>query len=140
MEATTVNKVDENVGLVQSLYTAFGRGDLDTLYAAAAPDIDWEAIGPPEDYPLFGKRHGVAGMKEFFTTLMQQEDFEEFTPRDIRGAGDKVFALGHYTVTVKKTGRRVACEWCHVFTIRDGKVAVWREHTDSAAFVKAWNA
>jgi ketosteroid isomerase-like protein len=140
METTTLDKTEANVGLVQSLYAAFGRGDLDTLYAAAAPDIDWEAIGPPEDYPLFGKRRGVAGMKEFFATLTQHEDISEFTPRDIRGAGDKVFALGHYTITIKKTGRRIACDWCHVFTLRDGKVTAWREHTDSAAFVKASNA
>jgi uncharacterized protein len=39
---------------------------------------------------------------------------------------------------VKKTGRRIASDWCHVFTVRDGKVAAFREFTDTAQAAAAY--
>jgi ketosteroid isomerase-like protein len=134
----TVDQSQTDVALVQSLYAAFGRGDLETIYAAAAPDIEWEVIGPREKFPLFGMRRGVEGMKGFFKSLNETQEFSAFEPRQLYGAGDKVFALGHYALTMRKGGRSVETDWCHVFTIRDGKVASFREHTDTAQFVEAY--
>ena len=36
-----------NIVHVQSLYAAFGRGDIATLLAGCAADIDWETVGRP---------------------------------------------------------------------------------------------
>ena len=43
-----------NIAFAQSLYAAFGRGDIDTIVAAAAPDIRWDFNGRRKDYPLLG--------------------------------------------------------------------------------------
>ena len=45
--------------------------------------------------------------------------------------------LGHYAFTISHNRRVVASDWAHAFTIRDGKVAKFREHTDSAKIVDA---
>ena len=50
----------------------------------------------------------------------------------------KLFALGHYAGTVKKTGLPFNCEWGHVFTVKNGKVARFREFTDTAQFAEAY--
>ena len=38
-----------DVTLIQSLYAAFGRGDIATIIAAVAPDIEWRLNGSRSD-------------------------------------------------------------------------------------------
>ena len=54
-----------------------------------------------------------------------------------RAAEDKVVVWGRYAWTMRKTGRPVASEWLHMFTIRDGKLAGFDEFTDTAQFAEA---
>ena len=37
------------------------------------------------------------------------------------------------------TGLTWACEWAHAFTVLDGKIAGFREYTDTAAMVSAFD-
>lgn len=129
---------NDNVDLVRNLYAAFGRGDIDTILAALAPDVSWESVGRPEDYPAFGPRHGIEAVRDFFRLVAENEEFSDFSPREFLAADDRVFVLGHYEATLRKTGRTVASDWVHVFTLRDRKVSRWREHTDTAQFAEAW--
>ncbi len=126
-----------NVTIVQGLYAAFGRGDIATIIAGLAPDVDWAVNGPRKDYPLFGTWKGQGEVRKFFDLLAETEDFSEFSPKDFHAVGDLVFVLGHYAGVVKKTGRTFVSDWVHVFTVRGGKVAKFREYTDSAQFVAA---
>ena len=129
-----------NVTLVQSLYAAFGRGDIVAVIAGLAPEIDWQSVGRKTDYPAFGPRKGAAQVQDFFQIVAENEEFADFSPREFYPADDKVFVLGSYTVKMKKTGKPVACEWVHVFTLRDGMVTRWREHTDTAQFAEGYRA
>ena len=127
-----------NVSLVQSLYAAFGRGEVAALVDAAAPDCDWVTVGRPADFPTFGPHRGKAGVQSFFDKVAQHLDFSEFAPQEFHAVGDKVLVLGRYAMTVKRTGKPAATEWCHVFTISDGKVAKFREFTDTAQAAEAY--
>lgn len=40
-----------NIELVQSLYDAFKRGDLETIFAVADPDIHWVSNANPPLIP-----------------------------------------------------------------------------------------
>src|SRR4051794_33043346 len=104
-----------NVATVQSMYAAFGRGDVATILNAASPDIDWHCNGRPSDYPTFGPRKGHQEVGEFFRLVAETGDFSEFSPREFYADGDHVFVLGHYALSVRKTGKKVASDWCHVF-------------------------
>ena len=108
------------------------------IIAGLSPDVDWQSVGRKIDYPAFGPRKGAAAVQEFFGLVADNEEFSEFSPREFYAAADKVFVLGTYTLKMKKTGKPVACEWAHVFTLRDGKVTRWREHTDTAQFAEAF--
>ncbi len=39
---------------------------------------------------------------------------------------------------MRKTAKPVGAEWCHVFTFKNGKVAAFREFTDTASFAEAY--
>jgi ketosteroid isomerase-like protein len=129
---------EANVTLAKNMYDAFGRGDIATIVKAVAPDISWQIIGRASDFPTLGARNGPSGVQEFFATVAQHLDFSEFSPNEFYPVGDKVFVLGRYAMTVKKTGRPIASDWCHVFTIRDGKVTAFREFTDTAQAAEAY--
>ena len=106
-----------SVSLVQSLYAAFGRGDIAAIISASAPNVDWCVVGRKADYPTLGEWKGANGVAQFFQAVAELEEFQDFSPREFCGSGDKVFALGVYRFTLKETGRAVASEWCQVFTI-----------------------
>jgi ketosteroid isomerase-like protein len=103
-----------------------------------APDSTWETVGRPAEYPTFGPRKGQAGVKGFFDTVGQHLDFSEFSPKEFYTNGDKVFVLGHYAFKVKKTGKPVASDWIHIFTIRNDKVTAFREFMDTATAAEAY--
>jgi uncharacterized protein len=127
-----------NIALVQSLYAAFGRGDIATIVGAAAPDIAWEVVGRQSDYPLLGARKGPDGVREFFRLIGELQQVLSFAPRDFHAAGDLVFVFGSEGWKVLKSGKTVETEWLHVFTIKNGRVASFREFTDTAQFAEAY--
>jgi len=127
-----------NVELVQSLYAAFGRGDVGTIVAGCTPDVDWHSGGRESDFPTFGPRKGRQAVAGFFQTVGDHLEFHEFSPREFHAADDKVFVLGTYAMTLRKTGRALATDWCHIFTIADGRVSRFREFTDTALAAEAY--
>ncbi len=131
---------EANISTLQSLYAAYGRGDIKGLLSACTPDVRWESGGGGADFPVFGVRTGIAGVEDFVRTVAEIVDFSEFSPREFHADKDKVFVLGHYAVTMKKSGRKADADWIHVFTFRGGKVASFREFTDTALFVAAYRA
>jgi ketosteroid isomerase-like protein len=126
-----------NLAAVRTVYDAFGRGDIQTILDACAPNIQWHSGGVREDFAAFGARTGLDGVKSFFKDVSENNQFSLFEPRDFVASGDKVVAIGHYTMTQKKTGKPVDSDFAHIFTFKGGKCVAWRELNDSAAFYKA---
>jgi ketosteroid isomerase-like protein len=127
----------DNVRIVQEAYAAFGRGDIATVLNALTSDVEWEIPGPG-DVPISGVRRGPAEVQEFFKTLSESEDIQQFEPRDFLAAGDKVAVVGHYRSVIRSTGRTSEMDWVHVLTVRDGKIASFKEFTDTLAIAKAY--
>lgn len=126
-----------NIGLVQSLYAAFGRGDIATIIAAMAPDVIWHLHGRPSDHPAFGEFKGPHGVQRFFGIIAEAQTADAFSPRQFFAVDDEVFVLGHYAWTMKKTGKKVDTDWVHIFTVKGGKVAAFNEFADTAQFAEA---
>ena len=83
---------------------------------------------------------GVSEVQRFFGTVAEQQEAKVFSPQEFFSADDRVFVLGHYEWKIRRTGREVASDWVHVFTIRDGKVAKFREFNDTAQFGEAYRS
>jgi ketosteroid isomerase-like protein len=127
-----------NIAFVQSLYAAFGRGDIKAVIAGLAADVDWIVNGRRKDYPTLGSWKGQEGVQKFFEGVAEHQEAVEFTPREFFAADDRVCVLGHYAWKIRKTGRSAASDWAHVFTVRNGKVVKFREFTDTAQFAEAY--
>ena len=127
-----------NLALVQDLYAAFGRGDIAVIFGALDPNCRWEAVGRTSDFPTLGARKGRGAVQGFFDGLQQHLNLSEFSPREFLVADDKVVVLGHWAVTVKRTGRAMASDWVHVFTLRGGQVVGFRAFSDTAKLAEAW--
>lgn len=122
----------QNIELVRSSYAAFGRGDLDGVLATMDPDIEWTTPGGPE-IPFAGARRGAGQVREFFNTLSEVLDFEQFEPQTFLADGDQVVVFGIDRVRVKATGNVISDAWCHSMTVRNGKIVRFREYIDTAA-------
>ena len=129
---------DTNIAVVKLLYDAFRRGDIDTVLRAVAPNVEFHSGGEKQDYPLFGPHKGIADVEEFFRLVSELMDFSDFSPREFFVQKDKVLVLGSYAMTMRKTGRKVSCDWTHVFTLDRGKVTKFREITDTAQILEAY--
>lgn len=85
--------------------------------------------------PTAGIRRGHQQVAQFFTALDELFEFERFEPKQFIAQGEQVVVLGADTAKVKATGKVLTEEWAHAFTIRDGKIAAFREYIDTAEVV-----
>jgi len=129
---------DDNVTLVQRLYAAFGRGEIGVIAKAMTPDYAWRIAGDKKHFPTIGEWSGPTGVTDFFNRVAEHLNSTEFSPREFYPSKDRVFVLGHYKWTVKKTGKPVAADFVHIFTVKDGKVSGFQEFTDTATFAEAY--
>jgi ketosteroid isomerase-like protein len=130
-----------SIGIVQEAYGAFGKGDIPGVIALLAPDVLWESVGNPADFPALGPKRGTAAVEAQFRLLGSLLSFQSFEPKQFFASGpDTVFVLGHYDRTVIKTGRTANSDFVHVFVIRGGKIASYREFQDTATLADAWRA
>ena len=126
------------VQIVQGVYEAFGRGDVPAILALCAPDMRWQVVGQAGLYPLWNTFEGAGGGAGFFSALAANETFSEFTVQEIHGAGDVVTVLGHAAYTLTKTGRGVETDFVHIHRLRDGQIVSFREFSDTAQVLSAY--
>jgi ketosteroid isomerase-like protein len=122
----------DNVKVVQDLFAAFGRGDFARVLGVMTDDVEWR-LGGPTEVATPGIRRGRDTLAEFFKTLSETSEFEKFEAQEFIAQRDKVVALGHERQRVKATGQVAEVDWAMVFTLRDGKVAKFRNYEDTAA-------
>jgi ketosteroid isomerase-like protein len=120
--------------LVQRGYEAFGRGDIGALLALLDENVEWITPGP-SDLPTAGHRRGQQQVAEFFQGVNNLFEVQRFEPEVFVSEGDRVVVLGSETTRVKATGDVLDMRWAHVFTVRNGKVAVFEEYQDMSAVV-----
>jgi ketosteroid isomerase-like protein len=129
-----------NTELVQNLYAAFKRRDLQTILDTLAPDVSWGMVGREQDVPMAGVRQGKAGTADFFRIMAGTLEVKSFEPLTCLEAEDKVFVWGRWSWVMCNNGCPGENEWLHVFTFRDGKVTQWRGHNDTAQLAAAYRA
>lgn len=127
-----------NIELVQRLYASYASGDIDSVLEGCSPEIEWCSGGNAADFPAFGPRKGRAEVHAFFGVVADALEFNEFAPLEFYADKDKVIVLGMYTFTMKNGGQKGSSDWAHIFTVRDGKVTMFREFLDTARVAAAY--
>ena len=123
---------DQSVEIVEGIYGAFGRGDVPGVLGAFAADIEWyEAEGMP-----YGGLHrgGEAVAQNVFGPITDDVDGFAVTPEQLMGSGGTVAAVVRYTGTGKATGKTLDLPVVHIWDIRDGKAARFRQFIDTMKF------
>jgi len=125
---------EQNVEFVKGIYDAFSRGDVPAVLGAFTDDIEWfEAEGMP-----YGGLHRgpEAVAQNVFGPIT--EDVEDFavTPEQIIGSGATLAAVVRYTGTGKATGKVLDVPVVHIWEIRDGKLARFRQFIDTVKFAE----
>jgi len=125
---------EESVELVKGVYGAFARGDVPAVLGAFADDIEWYEA---EGMPYGGLHHGgdTVAQKVFGPITEDIEGFALVTEEFI-GSGENVAAVVRYTGTGKATGKALDLPAVHVWDIRDGKLARFRQFIDTLKFVE----
>jgi ketosteroid isomerase-like protein len=124
------------VELVQSLFSAFGKGDIPYILSHVTQDCHWAAPGKGM-VPIGGEYIGPEGVARFFETLFRTEEITFFQPREFFAKGDDVVVLGSEESRIIKTGKIARSNWTMVFRMRDGMVYDWEQLFDSAAYAQA---
>jgi len=122
-----------NVDVVKGLYEAFSGGDMPGVLGAMDPQIEWyEAEGNP--YMPNGKPW--VGPETILNVLFVRlgAEWEGFAvhPREFHDAGETVVVQARYTGTYKATGKSMNAQVCHVWTVRNGRVAKFQQYVDTA--------
>lgn len=125
---------EQSVDVVRGVYEAFGRGDVPAVLGAMADDIEWHEA---EGMPYGGVYHGgEAVAQNVFGPITQ--DIPDFAvkPEQFIASGDSVAAVVRYTGTGKATGKQLNLPVVHVWDVRNGKIAQFRQFIDTAKFLE----
>jgi ketosteroid isomerase-like protein len=125
----------QSVEVVRSLYEAFGRGDVPGVLGAMTDDVVWHET---EGMPYGGVYHGGEEIaKNVFGPIT--EDLQDFAviPEEFIASGSTVAVVARYTGTGKETGNTLDLPAVHLWDVRDGKVARFRQFIDTVKFREA---
>lgn len=116
----------ENKTVVATAYEAFGRGDLESIFAVLAEDVVWtnHATGAP----FSGEFLGVDGARRFFAKLGEAIEITHFDMSTLLAEDDLVVGLGTSSYIVNGSGHKNEGPLVHVFRFVDGKIAAFDEY------------
>src|SRR3954453_5638344 len=108
----------KNVEIVRRVSDAFAAGDMDTVFALVAPEIEWDFSNAETwfEEPVY---RGYDGVLAFFGKWTGEWDEYRFEVEEIIDAGDKVVAVVRDEGTSKSAGIRLERRHAEVWTIRD---------------------
>jgi ketosteroid isomerase-like protein len=120
------------VDVVKGMYEAFGRGDVPAVLGAMTADIEWHEA---EGMPYGGVYHGPdeVAQKVFGPQIEDIPDFAP-TPEEFIPSGDTVAVVVRYTGTGKATGKALNLQVVHVWDVRDGQIARFRQFADTVKY------
>jgi ketosteroid isomerase-like protein len=120
--------------VVRGVYEAFGRGDVAAVLGAMADDIEWHEA---EGMPYGGVYHGgEAVAQNVFGPITQDVVDFAVTAEEFIASGDAGAAVVRYTGTGKATGKQLNLPVVHVWDVRNGKLAQFRQFIDTAKFLE----
>jgi uncharacterized protein len=118
----------------QNVDGAFSQGGIPTVLGAFADDVEWfEAEGMPYG-GLY--RSGDAVLQNVFGPIAADVEGFAITAEEYIGSGATGVAIVRYKGTGKATGKALDEAAVHVWDIRDGKLARFRQFIDTVKFAE----
>ncbi|MCE5250119.1 nuclear transport factor 2 family protein [bacterium] len=103
--------------MVQHLYSAFTKRDINTIVGLLSPDVEWGEPANPFN-PAAGIRHGHQGFLEWLNIGRQTEDILVLEPRKMPADHDSAAVVGYMKCLVISTGKTYESDFVHMVTIK----------------------
>jgi ketosteroid isomerase-like protein len=114
---------------LETVYDAFGRGDMETVGSLYADDIEWRVNGPS---PVAGEYEGKEAVFGFFEQMMAQYDGTLSVEVTAMAADEE-----HGFVSVKESASRpdeIAYTGIHAWAFQDGKCSGFESYYDDSHY------
>ena len=133
-----VDESQEHIELLKEAYRAYNDGDVESVVAVMAEDIEWTE---PEGLSFSGTHHGPeAVVQDVFAPINEQFGDVDLEVDRFVADGDTVVALG----TARGVGRETDAEYdlpfAHVYDIENGQVTRFVHHTNTYLWREASSA
>jgi ketosteroid isomerase-like protein len=125
--------------VAERLDAAFGADDLETVMGLLDPEVDWELVGPPE-IPCFGRYRGLAEVRRFFEILGERCVVDALDPQRLTETAEGVVVEGSERGSFRGRPAPYQMRWCHLTSVRDGRVVRFVDHMDTAPMLAAWRS
>jgi|SRR5882724_6355557 len=116
--------------VVRRQYLASAGGDLESLRATLADDVEWTEMA---GFPLAGTYRTPNGVT---SAVMERlgRDWDDWTAHDDTYVveGENVVVLARYTATNKATGKDIDVRVAHHFIVRGGRIVRFEQFVDTA--------
>lgn len=129
---------DSKVAIIESLYEAYGRRDLDAALAAVAPDVDWAAEASSNSAPWYGSYRGKAQVPAFFAAIADTIDTTQFDVVNLTSNDTDVIATIRWSYTVHATGKSASMFMQHWWRFADGQIVFFRGSEDTEQSARAF--
>lgn len=113
--------------LIKQTYEAFGRGDIPAVLDNVAEDVQWSA---PGTVPQGGQFQGRSGVMRFFQGMGGAWETLGLDVEAVSEAGEDIVVGIVRADGTLRGGGPSGYGAVHVFTVREGKIARFREYTD----------
>lgn len=128
MESLTSRK---RLGLVESAFEAWNRGDIDGFAEHVSEDVAWlEVSGRPEgggDTELVGRDR----MRNSLRSLFEAWESYHLEAERLEDLGDRVVAIVRETGRGRASGLEVDGRWGDVLTVADGEIVRVEAYRDA---------
>jgi hypothetical protein len=124
--------------LIDEFYAALRKGNKAKLLELLAPDAVWI---PPAAAPV-PRTEGAQAIADALGGQVVRETFDLSKPfaleiRRIVADGDVAVVQQRLTATAKATGNDYDNQYCWVYEVRDGRIAVLEEYADTVVAGRA---
>ena len=120
---------EQNKQIVEEIYAAFGRGDIDGILAKCTNDVEWVTHLDPI-VPWSGDHSGKDFVPAFFGAIFGSVEVTAFEPQEWIVDGETVVSIGRFGCNVRSTGKSADTKWIFIWKFRDGMVSSYEQFHD----------
>lgn len=128
---------ERNLQAIQSIYAAFGRGDVPGILERCSSDVAFAFEGASPSVAWHGPWHGASRVGQFFATIAEAVEFQAFEPQSWLASNSDVAVLVRMRYRVRATGKQVDQRQVHWWSLQSGKVTQLCHHEDTAQVIEA---
>lgn len=129
----------ENIKIIDTLYKAFGTGDIPTVLGSMHANIKWneaESNSLADGNPYIGPDAILNGV---FARLGANHEYFNLQDIELHNMHDnKVLATLRYDAKVKETGKSYNTQAAHLWTLNtDGEITAFQQYVDTKKLADA---